>query len=87
MATGLERRLKVLEDAGGGGECPRCSGIVATFVNGELHDASRYGKAISREEYFTLEAETGLNGECPVCGACPIDVKAGGSREEGGGGA
>ncbi len=76
MATGLERRVKVLEDAGGGGECPRCSGIVATFINGELDNASRHGRPMSRGEYFSHEAEDGPDGECPVCGQRPITIKA-----------
>ncbi len=78
MATSLERRVSALEDAGGGGECPRCSGIVATFLNGELHDASRYGKPMSKDEYLAHEAEDGPDGECAVCGQRPIEVKAGG---------
>ncbi len=76
MATSLERRVSALEDAGGGGECPRCSGIAVTFVNGELDNASRYGEPMSKEEYREFEAEEGPGGECPVCGERPITVEA-----------
>ena len=74
MSSSIERRLKALEDASGDDECPRCSGLMATFINDELDNASRYGKAISREEYFTLEAQEGPNGECPVCGELPVEI-------------
>ncbi len=84
MATTLERRLEALEDAGSGGECPRCSGIVATFINGELHDASRHGEQMSEAEYFEHEAEKDLDGKCPVCGGRPTVIKAGGSGPRGG---
>ncbi len=76
MATSLERRVRVLEDAGGGEECPRCSGIMATYINGELDSASRHGKKMSKEEYLAHEAEDGPEGECPVCGERPITIKA-----------
>ncbi len=75
MATTLERRLEALEDAGSGGECPRCSGIVATFINGELHDASRHGKPMSEEEYRAHQAEEDPDGKCPVCGGRPTTIK------------
>ena len=77
MATGLERRLRVLEDTGGGGECPRCSGLVATFVNGEFDSASRHGGQMSEEEYLAYEGENGPDSEYPVCGERPIVVKSG----------
>ncbi len=75
MSSSIERRLRVLEDASGGDECSRCSGIVATFINGELVHANRYGKSISREEYFALESQEGPDGRCPVCKELPLDIE------------
>ncbi len=75
MATVLKRRLRVLEDASGDNECPRCSGIVVVYLGGELLNANRDGKPMSKEEYLAQEAEDGPNGECPVCGERPIDIK------------
>ena len=67
MSTGLERRLKVLEDAGGGGECPRCSGVVEVFICGEFSGASKHGKEMSKEDYRDFLAEEDEKGCCPVC--------------------
>lgn len=75
MSSSMERRLRVLEDASDGDDCPRCSGLTATFINGELDHASRYGESISREEYFTLEAQEGPDGRCPVCGELPVEIE------------
>ncbi len=77
MATSLETRLKRLEDAGGGGECPRCSGVFAVTMNGEFSSASKNGEPMSEEEYEAFEAEEDEEGRCPVCGQKPHDIKVG----------
>ncbi len=75
MRESIERRLRVLEDASGGDDCPRCSGLAATFINGELESASRCGKAIGREEYFTLESQEVAGDRCPVCEELLLDIE------------
>ncbi len=74
MATGLKRRLRLLEDAGGD-SCPRCSGIVVVYLGDELLNASKDGEQMGEEEYLAHEAQDGPNGECPVCGERPVDIK------------
>lgn len=73
MATGIARRLKVLEDAGGGGECPRCSGMVVVLMGGEFSGASKHGREMSEEEWRDFEAEED-QGRCPVCGAKATEI-------------
>ena len=75
MAAGITRRLRLLEDAGGDWECPRCSGMVVVYLGGELLNANRDGKPMSKAEYLAHEAEDGPDGECPVCGERPVDIK------------
>ena len=55
-------------DAGGdgGGECPRCSGVVGIVLDDEFYSASRDGKPMSKEEWQEFEAEE-EDGRCPVC--------------------
>lgn len=43
MASSLETRVKRLEDAGGGGECPPGSGTTVGCVNGALKSGARMG--------------------------------------------
>ena len=43
MTTSLATRIKRLESAGWGGECPRCSGTVAVYLNGRLDGVSKHG--------------------------------------------
>ncbi len=76
MATGLETRIRRLEDAGAGGECPRCSGVVGVFMNGEFSSAHKNGVQMSREEYEAHEAEE-EEGRCPVCGRKPENITVG----------
>ncbi len=70
MATSLDTRIRRLEDSGGGGECPRCSGVVGIFVCGAFSSASKNGVPMSEEEYEVHEAEE-EEGRCPVCGRSP----------------
>ncbi len=77
MATGLETRVKKLEDVGGGGECPRCSGVVAVTMNDEFSSASKDGEPMSEEEYEAFEAEEDGEGRCPVCGEKPENITVG----------
>ncbi len=81
MAASLERRVRVLEDAGGGGECPRCSGVVEIRDCGERWSATKYGRAMTEEEYLAHAAEEGPDGECPVCKEKPIEIKVGWPEE------
>ncbi len=74
--TSLVRRVLHLEDAGGGGECPRCAGVVAVTMNGEFSSAHKNGVQMSREEYEAFEAEE-EDGRCPVCGQKPEAVSVG----------
>ncbi len=76
MATGLDTRIRKLEDADGSGECPRCSGVVGILMNGEFSSASKYGVPMSREEYEAHEAEE-EEGRCPVCGRKPENITVG----------
>ncbi|MDP9487400.1 MAG: hypothetical protein M3Q49_16725 [Actinomycetota bacterium] len=76
MATGLVRRVRHLEDAGGGGECPRCSGVVGIFMNGTFSSAHKNGVPMSREEYEGHDAEE-EDGRCPVCGQKPENITVG----------
>lgn len=72
---GLEDRIERLERETGDGVCPRCSGVFAVFANGEFSSASKHGKSMSEEEYRAHKAEDGPDGECPVCGACPSEIR------------
>ncbi len=76
MATSLATRIRRLEEAGGGGECPRCSGVFAVTMNGEFSSASKHGVPMSREDYEALEAEE-EDGRCPACGEKPHDIRVG----------
>ncbi len=73
---GIETRIKRLEDAGGGGECPRCSGIFAVTMNSEFSSAGKHGVPMSEEEYEAFEAEE-EDGRCPVCGEKPENITVG----------
>jgi DNA-directed RNA polymerase subunit RPC12/RpoP len=75
--TGLVRRVRHLEDADGGGECPRCSGVVVVTMDGEFSSASKDGVPMSEEEYEAHEAEEDGEGRCPVCGEKPHDITVG----------
>ncbi len=75
--TGLVRRVLHLEDAGGDGECPRCSGVVAVTMNDEFWSASKDGVPMSREEYEAFEDEEDEEGRCPMCGEKPHDIRVG----------
>ena len=78
MATGLVTRVKRLEDSGGdGGECPRCSGVVAVCLHGEPDSASKNGKEMSKEEYREFLDEEDEDGRCPVCGRKAVEITVG----------
>lgn len=79
MATGLGTRIRRLEDTGGG-ECPRCSGVVGVFLSGGFWSAGKNGKDMSEEEWRELEAEEEEDGRCPVCGRKPENITVGGLR-------
>jgi len=68
MATPLEKRVALLEAAGGGDGCPRCSGalVVRNAVTGEFFRAKETlsGKRISEEELRERESEE----KCSRCG-------------------
>jgi hypothetical protein len=49
VASSLETRVKRLEDAGGGGECPPCSGTTVGYVNGALKSVSKDGRRFTPE--------------------------------------
>ncbi len=75
MMGSVETRIRLLEaDAGGGGECPRCSGMVAVTLGGKFSSASKNGVPMSEEEYEAFEAEEDGEGRCPVCGQKPESV-------------
>ncbi len=76
MATSLETRVGRLEDADGGGECPRCSGVVGILLNGEFSSASKHGQPMSEEEWCQFETEE-EDGRCPVCGVKPESITVG----------
>ncbi len=75
--TGLVRRVLHLEDAGDGGECPRCSGVVAIFMNGEFSSAHKNGVPMSEEEWDAFADEEEEDGRCPVCGRKPENITVG----------
>ncbi len=75
--TGLVRRVLHLEDAGGGGECPRCSGVVGVFMNGEFSSAHKNGVPMSEEEWDAFADEEEEDGRCPVCGQKPENITVG----------
>jgi Zn finger protein HypA/HybF involved in hydrogenase expression len=68
MSSVLERRVEALEQAGGGGECPRCSGTTVIIVNDELSSVTKGRRLFTPEEAraFVEEEE---DGRCPVCGS------------------
>ncbi len=77
MATGLETRVRKLEDSGGDGECPRCSGVVGIFVCGAFSSAHKNGLPMSEEEWDAFEAEEEDGRRCPVCGEKPESITVG----------
>ncbi len=77
MATSLETRIQQLEDAGGDGECPRCSGVLGIFLDGEFRSTSKHGEEMSEGEYETFEAGEKPDGRCPVCGEKAAEINGG----------
>ena len=69
MATNLESRVKRLEGARGGWECPRCSGTTVVYLNGGLDSVSKHGRRFPPEEAEDFVVAEEENGRCPVCGA------------------
>ncbi len=74
--TSLVRRVLHLEDAGEGGECPRCAGVVAVTMNGEFSSAHKNGVPMTEAEFEEFENEE-EGGFCPVCGQKPEAVSVG----------
>ena len=75
MAGSIETRVRRLEDTGGG-ECPRCSGVVGIFMGGEFSSANKYGEAMKKEAWKEHEAEE-EDGCCPVCGEKAAEIVVG----------
>lgn len=67
MTVNLETRVRRLEEAGSGGECPRCSGTTIIYLNDKLGSVSKNGRTFTPEEAqaFVDEEE---HGKCPLCG-------------------
>jgi hypothetical protein len=59
--------VEALEQAGGDGECPRCSGTTVVIVNDRLESVNRNGHLFTLEEAreFVEEEE---DDRCPLCG-------------------
>ncbi len=75
--TSLVRRVLHLEDAGGDGECPRCSGMVAIFMNSAFSGAHKNGEPMTEEEWDDFEAEEDEAGRCPACGEKALEIRVG----------
>ena len=73
-------RLEKLEEAAGGGECPRCSGTVVIYVGDELESVTKAGRTFTPEEAEAFEIEE-EGGRCPVCGASRQEKTIGGLVE------
>jgi hypothetical protein len=73
--SALEQRVKRLEQVGGDGECPRCSGTTVIFVNDELSSVNRDGIQFTDEDARTFVEE---GGECPLCGRGREEITVGG---------
>ena len=65
----LRSRLKKLEEATGGGGCPRCSGTVVIYINDELESVTKDGRRLTPEEAEAFKSAEEQDGCCPVCGA------------------
>ncbi len=75
MMRSVETRIRRLEaDAGGDGECLRCAGVVAIFMNDEFSSAHKNGEPMSEEEF---EGEEDGAGRCPACGQKSEGVSVG----------
>ena len=89
MATGLQARVRRLEEASGGdGEgCERCRGtlvVVSNAITGKFHSARWNGEDISEEDADERQTER----RCPRCGRKlePENssiIKVGGPRSKG----
>jgi Zn finger protein HypA/HybF involved in hydrogenase expression len=73
----LERRVEALEQAGGGGECPRCSGTTVIFVNGKLRSVTRGRQKLTPEDAQAF-ADEEEDGRCPMCGQGRQEITVGG---------
>jgi Zn finger protein HypA/HybF involved in hydrogenase expression len=74
----LERRLEVLEQAGGDGECPRCAGTTVIIVNGKVESVNRDGQRFTPKEAQEFAREEEQNGRCPLCGQKRQEIMVGG---------
>ncbi len=71
------RRVEHLEDADGGGECPRCSGVVSISMHGEFSSAHKNGVPMTEGEWDDFEAEEDEAGRCPACGEKALEIRVG----------
>jgi Zn finger protein HypA/HybF involved in hydrogenase expression len=74
----LKRRVEALEQAHGGGECPRCSGTTVIIVNGRVESVNRSGQMFTPEEAEAFVREEKEGGRCPVCGSVRATIAVGG---------
>jgi hypothetical protein len=72
----LATRIRRLEGAGGGRECPRCSGTTITSVNGGVRSVTKHGRRFTPEEAEAFVADE-EDGRCPVCGARRTPIRIG----------
>ena len=76
MTSSLQTRVRRLEDASEGGECPRCLGTTVTCVNGGPWSVTKHGRQFSPEEAEAFAGEE-EDGRCPVCGAVRLNIRVG----------
>jgi bacterioferritin-associated ferredoxin len=69
--SALGRRLEVLERSAGAG-CPKCVGVLATFVNRELRKVTRRGEPMVAAEWAEFEA---VGSRCATCGAGFLEIR------------
>ena len=66
----LERRIRKLEAATGGGSdgCERCAGTTVTIINGKVHSVSKRGHKFPHAAAVAFVVEEQPDNRCPVCG-------------------
>ena len=77
MATNVLTRVERLEAAVSGGECPRCSGVVVVWFDGEFSGASKHGSQMTKAEYRAFKDEELVEGVCPRCGEQAREIVVG----------
>jgi hypothetical protein len=70
MVTSLERRVRRLEEATGGGSdgCERCAGTTVAIINGKVDSVTKRGHKFPHATAVAFVAEEGPGRVCPVCG-------------------